>query len=293
MWEGIALRLQSSGVKHSMIIPDLLGYDGTSKPADMAEYRWDKMMADLIEIIDKEGHEKVISVGHDWGSVSASRLPNYYPDRVAGLILLNVAYLSPLREEFDLEKFNAMTEQVFGYPMYSYWYLFAGDDGPELLKNNLGRLFDVLHNNVPDGMKKFFCVKDAIKDYLEKGGEDMPLRSYAQDPHFKRNFIDRFSRDGFEGPQCWYKAFRFNVQYEVDKTLPKENDIINVPVFYIGCKEDPVCRPEGLLPAKQAGMLPDLEESPMIDSAHWVAYEKPEIAAQYMGDWLKKRYKSA
>lgn len=290
MWEGIALRLQSSGVKHAMIIPDLLGYDGTSKPTDPEEYRWDKMMTDLVEIIDKEGHQKVISVGHDWGSASAARLVNYHPDRTAGLVLFNVAYLPPSRAEYDLDKVNQMTEQIFGYPQFAYWHLFTAENGPEILRNNVGRLYDILHNSLPDGMRKFFCVNDAIKNYLENGGEELPLRSYAQDPKFKQAFVDRMTRDGFEGPQCWYKATRFNVQTAIDKQLPEENDTIKVPVFYVGCHEDPVCRPEAMIPAKQAGMLPDIEESPMVDAAHWVAYENPDVAAKYMGDWLKKRY---
>lgn len=290
MWEGIALRLQSSGVEHPLIIPDMLGYDGTSKPTTATEYRWDRMMKDLVEIIDKEGHQKVISVGHDWGSASAARLVNHYPDRVAGLILLNVAYIPPTREEFNLDKTNAFTEQVFGYPIYAYWHLFTSEDGPKLLKDNVERLYDILHNSLPEGMKTFFCVNDAIRSYLEKGGEKLPLRPYAQDPNFRKAFVDRMNRDGFEGPQCWYKAFRFTDQFEADKELPKENDIIKVPYFYIGCKEDPVCRPEGNIAPKEAGLLPDFEESSMIDAAHWVTYEDPDTAARYMGDWLKKRY---
>ena len=64
MWKDVAGPLQSLG--HPMIIPDMLGYDGTDKPTDPAAYKWDGMTQDLIEIADKEGAKNIVSIGHDW-----------------------------------------------------------------------------------------------------------------------------------------------------------------------------------------------------------------------------------
>lgn len=64
MWKDVAGPLRST--KHPIIIPDMLGYDGTDKPTDPAAYKWDVMTKDLIEIIDNEGADKAISIGHDW-----------------------------------------------------------------------------------------------------------------------------------------------------------------------------------------------------------------------------------
>ena len=64
---------------------------------------------------------KVIAIGHDWGSAVAARLYNYYPDRVAGLVCLNVVYLPPSAEKFDLDAANEISKAVFGYPQYYYW----------------------------------------------------------------------------------------------------------------------------------------------------------------------------
>lgn len=49
-----------------VIVPDLLGYGGTAKPDAPAEYIPSKMVRDLLDILDNEGIEKVISIGHDW-----------------------------------------------------------------------------------------------------------------------------------------------------------------------------------------------------------------------------------
>jgi soluble epoxide hydrolase/lipid-phosphate phosphatase len=119
MWAGVASQLRPT--KHPMIIPDLLGWGGTSKPTNPAEYKWDAMTQDLMDIIDNEKADQVISIGHDWGSVCASRLYNYHPSRVAGVILLSAGYTAPARGKFDLDGVNAFFEQVFGYRMFEYW----------------------------------------------------------------------------------------------------------------------------------------------------------------------------
>lgn len=119
MWKGIAERLVET--KFPIIIPDLLGYDGTDKPTDPAEYKWDAMTKDLIDIIDTEKVDKVISIGHDWGSVCAARLYHYHPNRVAGCVFLNVGYNEPSHEPVDLAEMIKMTEQAFGYGIFHYW----------------------------------------------------------------------------------------------------------------------------------------------------------------------------
>lgn len=287
MWKNVATSLRSTG--HPIIIPDLLGYDGTDKPTDPAAYKWNLMTQDLIEIIDTEKFSKVISIGHDWGSVCASRLYNHHPDRVMGLVLLNVAYSPPTRQPFNLDQANAMMQKIFGNPLFSYWYLLTAPDGPEILKNHLDRLHNAMHGTA-ETMKKFFTTPDAMREYLVNGGDDFELRPYARDPKFKQEFIDRFTRDGFEGAVCWYKVNTENHQYESDKQLPESADKVNVPVLYMGGKDDAVCRPEAMIPAIKAGLLPQLEQANLIDAAHWTPYEASEEVSANIKSWLAKHF---
>jgi soluble epoxide hydrolase/lipid-phosphate phosphatase len=289
MWKDVATSLRST--KHPIIIPDLLGYAGTDKPTDPAEYRWDRMTKDLIEIIDTEKASKVISIGHDWGSACAARLYNYNPTRVVGMVLLNVAYMAPGREPFSLDAVNAMTKQIFGYATFSYWYLFTAPDGPQVLKENLDRLFHAMHGT-SESMKQIFTGDGAMREYLtsENNDKEIELRTYAKAPGFKQAFIDRMSRDGFEGALCWYKAATENLQHQADKDLPEGVDKVEVPLLFIGAKHDAVCRPEAMYPSIQAGLLPKLEQAEMIDAAHWTPYEAPEEVARDIEGWLKKNF---
>jgi soluble epoxide hydrolase/lipid-phosphate phosphatase len=291
MWKDVATSLRST--KHPIIIPDLLGYNGTDKPTDPAEYGWDKMTKDLMEIIDTEKADKVISIGHDWGSACAARLYNYNPTRVVGIVLLNVAYTAPSRKPFSLDAVNAMTKQVFGYATFNYWYLLTAPDGPQVLKDNLDRFFHAMHGTT-ETMKEIFTGPDAMREYLTNGNGDKEneLRPYAKAPGFKQAFIDRMSRDGFEGALCWYKAATENVHYQADKNLPESVDKVDVPLLFIGATDDVVCRAEAIYPPIQAGLLPKLEQAKMVNAAHWTPYEAPDEVASDIESWLKKHFAS-
>lgn len=63
-WHPVAVHFKSLG--YGLVIPDMLGYAGTSKPTEPEVYRMSLMTKDLIEVLDAEGLGKVIVVGHDW-----------------------------------------------------------------------------------------------------------------------------------------------------------------------------------------------------------------------------------
>ncbi len=51
---------------YGLIVPDTLGYGGTSKPQDPAAFRWKLQAQDLIDVLDAENPDTVIGIGHDW-----------------------------------------------------------------------------------------------------------------------------------------------------------------------------------------------------------------------------------
>lgn len=126
-WEGLIINyLRLAG--YGTITPDLLGYGSTSKPTDPAAYKYVDLAAEMVEILNSEKVDKVISLGHDWGSVHAQRLYNFHPESVSGLIIANVAYAHPSKVPFDIDTHIALTEKVYGYGTHWYWKLFTADD---------------------------------------------------------------------------------------------------------------------------------------------------------------------
>ena len=51
---------------YGLIVPDMLGYGGTAKPANAEEYKASLIVKDVVDILDGEKIQKVIVIGHDW-----------------------------------------------------------------------------------------------------------------------------------------------------------------------------------------------------------------------------------
>ncbi|KAI1847506.1 hypothetical protein JX265_000756 [Neoarthrinium moseri] len=286
-WQYIIAKLP----QYRIIAPDLLGYGGTSKPTNPSAYEFSAHTKDLTEILDQEGVEKVISVGHDWGSTVAQRLYLFHPDRVAGVVLLNVPYLLPSPEPFDIVATNDYLEKTLGFTFLGYQEFLITDEAPGILKAHADRVYDGMHGAPRDWILSILGPRGKFKEWLlnESGDLTVEPREYAKDPEHKRVFVERFRRDGFEAPVCYYKASCYNIYYEKEKSLSPERLVIKVPLLYFGCSQDGVCRPELMAPAKAGGFVPDLEEI-LLDCSHWSPLEAPDSIASGIQQFLSKRF---
>ncbi|HXH76240.1 MAG TPA: alpha/beta fold hydrolase [Bacteriovoracaceae bacterium] len=52
---------------------DLRGYNESSKPSEVEEYRLDKLVEDVCAVIQHFGNKSTFVVGHDWGGVIGIR----------------------------------------------------------------------------------------------------------------------------------------------------------------------------------------------------------------------------
>jgi len=177
---------------HRLLVPDMLGYAGTDKPTDPKSYAWSSLTTDLVEILDAEQIDKVIPLGHDWGSAVAQRFYNFHASRTAALVLFNVAYRPPHPPQpFDLDAINAQTTQMFGYPLQEYWHLFTAPDGPELFEANPDRLWEAMHWDDPQCMRKMFCTPHALREYItNRHLPKLQLKSYADGTAVQRHWMN-------------------------------------------------------------------------------------------------------
>jgi pimeloyl-ACP methyl ester carboxylesterase len=63
-WHNQVAHLQQLG--YGAIVPDMLGYGGTAKPVDPSQYQFKLIVKDIVDIIDAEGVERAVVIGHDW-----------------------------------------------------------------------------------------------------------------------------------------------------------------------------------------------------------------------------------
>ncbi|CAN8099937.1 unnamed protein product [Discula destructiva] len=277
----ITVHLKPAG--YGIIALDQLGYAGTSKPTDPADYTFTGITSDFIDILDAEGLDKVVPLGHDWGSRSAQMLYNLHPERVSALVLVNVGYSGVSKEPFDLDASIAKTEAALGHGLGWYWKFFTADDGARLLQEHADLVFDILH--APQSWLEILCTKDGVRKAIESRGQglDLTRRPYATE-EMKKTFVDRMKQDGFEAPVCWYKSPTFGHQAGEGNL---ENNVVNVPTLYVGYSYDVVSKKEFIRPSIDAGLLPQLT-SVILDGAHWGLHEEPKTFGETVTDWLGK-----
>ena len=98
-WREALPALASTGFR--AVAPDQRGYSPGARPApaDLANYAFDKLIDDAIEIAAAAGHadKRFHLVGHDWGGQVSWGVAGKYPDRLASLTILSRPHPSSFR----------------------------------------------------------------------------------------------------------------------------------------------------------------------------------------------------
>jgi pimeloyl-ACP methyl ester carboxylesterase len=82
-----------------VVAPDLRGYNRSEKPSGVGSYRLERLVNDVVELVDHFGVERANVVGHDWGGVIAWEFGHRRPDRLDRLAVLNAPHPEALERE--------------------------------------------------------------------------------------------------------------------------------------------------------------------------------------------------
>ena len=88
VWRNQVEALTAAGFQ--TIVPDLRGFGGSSKPADVDSYNILNLAGDVLGVMDHLGVEQAHVVGHDWGSALAWAIASFAPARVDHLVAMSV-----------------------------------------------------------------------------------------------------------------------------------------------------------------------------------------------------------
>ena len=77
------------------IAPDMRGYGQSTVYPRHEDYALERIVTDMIELLDSLGRDKAIWVGHDWGSPVVWDIANHHPDRCHAVASLCVPYFPP------------------------------------------------------------------------------------------------------------------------------------------------------------------------------------------------------
>jgi pimeloyl-ACP methyl ester carboxylesterase len=104
-WRAALPGLAAAGYR--AVAPDQRGYSPGARPvpADLANYAFDKLVNDAVEIADAAGYEgkRFHLVGHDWGGQVSWGVADKHPQRLASLTILSRPHPQSFRRALQKE----------------------------------------------------------------------------------------------------------------------------------------------------------------------------------------------
>jgi pimeloyl-ACP methyl ester carboxylesterase len=275
-WRHQLPTLASAGFR--AIAPDQRGYGHSDVPPEVSDYRIEDLIDDVHGMLDALELETATFVGHDWGAFVLWQMAMRAPERIEGLVILNIPHIprapaDPIQimrrrfgDDFYIVNFqdsDAADKAFAADPVHFFDMM--------MRRNQVSRQqFDQL----PDEMKSVSLLK--VMARIEGSGE--PLLTDEERDYF----ANAFARTGFTGPINWYRNWTHNWE-----TLEGVNQQVDIPTLFIGAVDDVIIAPEYI-----EGMQPlvtNLELHMLDNCGHWSQQEKPDDVNALMLDWLRRR----
>ncbi|KAI9755997.1 MAG: hypothetical protein M4579_004042 [Chaenotheca gracillima] len=281
-----------TGRGYGVIAPDLLGYGGTDKPADLPGYRGKKMTAEVAAILDRENVAKVVGVGHDWGSHLLSRMVNYYPDRFLAFAFLSIMY-SPPGGHFDLDAANAAFKQAIGFEAFGYWKFFNSPDAGQLMLDNFDSTWCLFYPEEPEIWREHLAPVGAFRDWLTAKKTTKMASFVTEEEKQKHRAIFSPENGGYDRMLNWYRSTIANVNEEDEKTIPEAQYEITHPTLLITAARDPLALTGLGVQHTREHIAEDLLEIKPVDTGHWVQLEAAQEVNAMLEDFITRKAKNA
>jgi len=248
-------QLSEFGGDYQAVAPDMRGYNLSSKPADVAQYRIKYLIEDVRALAEHLGHKKFTLVAHDWGGGVAWPFAMRHPQYLEKLVIINgvhpAIFLRELRDNPAQQKAS------------QYILVHRTPEAEDILaKNNYAVL---VSNLLEDGLKLGYFTEEDKKAYIEA-----------------------WSRPGaLTGGLNYYRATHLgSFTGESDDVLSADPSLftVSVPTLVIWGEKD-----RWLLTGNLKGLdkyVPNLTVKRIPDGSHWVIHEKPALVNCYIRDFI-------
>jgi len=144
-WYSWRKQLDHFSEQYHVIAPDMRGYNKSYKPKQIKDYKIEAIAADIIELINHAGKNKVIIVGHDWGAAIVLHLLLMYQNRFSKGVILNVPHPLVFRH-------NLFTNiKQFSKSWYIFFFQIPFLPAWVLSLNNFNRTAKMLENTSLEG----------------------------------------------------------------------------------------------------------------------------------------------
>lgn len=238
------------------VAPNLRGFEQSSQPADVQQYRPKYLVQDIAALIQCEGAPLECLVAHDWGGAVAWSLANQLPQLTRRLAIIN----SPHPGTFLRELKSSPKQQAAS----AYMNFLVRPDAEKILReDDYRRLWEFFTNwgGAP-------WLTEAVKQQY-------------------REVWDASLTGGCN----YYRASPLRPPRPEDPgaaavTLPREMLTVDLPTLVLWAMDDHALPPE--LIDGLGAYIPDLTLEKVEGATHWIIHERPAFIAERLGHFLAR-----
>lgn len=236
------------------VAPNLRGFEQSTQPVDVKDYRAKYLVQDIAALIELEGSPLECLVAHDWGGAVAWNLANQLPHLTRKLAIVN----SPHPGTFLRELQSNPKQQAAS----AYMNFLIRPDAEKLLReDDYRRLWEFFTNwgGAPWLTEQVKNQYRAVWDASLTGG----LNYYRASP---------------------LRPPRADDPAAAAISLPREMLTVSLPTLVLWGMDD-AALPPGLIEGLEE-YVPQLTLEKVEGASHWIIHERPEFVAQRLGRFL-------
>ena len=240
------------------VAPNLRGYEQSTRPADVKEYRAKQLVQDIAALIQVEGSPIECLVAHDWGGALAWSLANQLPQLTKRLAIINSPHPGTFLREL---KSNPKQQAASAYMNF----LIRPDAARLLLEDGCRRLFEFFTR----GQGNATWLTDEVKQQYREVWES-----------------------SLQGGLNYYCASPLRPPRPEDPgaaaiTLPHESLTVAIPTLVLWAMDDFALPPELIEGLDE--YVANLTLEKVEGTGHWIIHERPQFVAQRLEDFLSRQ----
>ncbi len=249
------------------IAPNLRGYEHSSAPPRVEDYRAKHLVQDIVALIDAEcgaGQPLAALVAHDWGGAVAWAVANQHPQRLRQLVIVNAPHPGTFLRELQRNPAQQAAS--------AYMNFLVRPDAAALLAE--------------DGYRRLFGFFEGMGASAAPGSPGAPDGAGWLTDALRAQYRAVWNQ-GLDGGLNYYRASPLRAAHGQGPALnlPPELLHIAMPTLVLWAQDD-----TALLPALTEGLeafVPDLKLVPMARATHWVVHEQPARVIAEIGAFLQ------
>jgi len=238
------------------VAPNLRGYEKSTQPTDVKQYRAKLLVQDIAALIEIEGAPIECLVAHDWGGAVAWNLANQLPHLTAKLAIVNSPHPGTFLREL---KSNPKQQETSAYMNF-----LVRPDAEQLLRADDYRRLWAFFTDWGSAPWLTEAVKQQYREVWDAS---------------------------LEGGCNYYRASPVRPPTAEDPgaaaiTLPHDMLTVNLPTFVLWAMDDAALPPE--LIDGLGDYIPDLTLERVEGATHWIIHERPALVIDRLANFLRQ-----